>query len=238
MFSTSFSPVRARRRRLPVTASLLLFAGVALAGCSDTTGSAGIAANISIVSGSSQSGTVGTAVASPLVVKVTDSHGDAVSGAAVTFASTASGTIGSPTVTTGADGKAQTSFILGPTAGTQIVTATVAGVTTPTSFSFTALVATASAVTAVSGNNQSGAIGAQLAAALVVKAQDLLGTGVAGATINWTTTAGTLGAATTTTAANGQTQNTFTLPGTAGTATITATLNGTQIKTTFTATAN
>lgn len=237
MFSTSFTPMLRRRRRLPA-AALLLAAALTLGACSDSATGATVAASISVVSGGSQSGTVGTALAAPLVVKVTNSNGDAVSGATVTFASTANGTLGNSTATTDAQGMAQTTFVLGPLAGTQTVTATVSGVTTPATFTFTALVSAAASVSIVGGNNQSGAAGTALAAALVVKVSDLLGNGVANATINWTTTAGTLGSATTTTNASGQAQTTFTLPATAGTATVTATLAGTSTTATFTATAN
>ncbi|MES2124412.1 MAG: Ig-like domain-containing protein [Gemmatimonadota bacterium] len=237
MFSTSFTPTRFRRRRLPA-AALLVAAALTLGACSDDSTGANVAANVTIASGSSQSGIVGAALAAPLVVKVTDEDGDPVSGATVSFTTSSNGTLGSSTATTDAQGMAQTTFVLGPAAGSQTVTASVNGVSTPVTFSFTAMVSTASAISIVGGNNQSGAVGTPLAAALVVKVSDLLGNGVADATVNWSTTAGTLGSTTTTTNASGQAQTTLTLPATAGTATVTATLAGTSTTATFTATAN
>jgi len=92
-------------------------------------------------SGGGQTATVGTAFAAPLVVIVKDAFGNAVSGAAVTFAPPATGASatvtggGSATVTTGATGQASLMVTANAVAGTYNVTATVSGVGQSATFS-------------------------------------------------------------------------------------------------------
>jgi adhesin/invasin len=111
------------------------------------TGSTPAAINVS--SGSPQFTTVGTAFDSLLVAKVTDSHGNPVSGMTVTFTAPASGVSGTfascsvahPNaytceVTTNASGLATAStFTANGTSGAYSVNATVAGVSSPAVFS-------------------------------------------------------------------------------------------------------
>ena len=80
-------------------------------------------ASVSLVSGDAQQATVGTAVASPLVVKVTDADGQPVTGAAVVFQVTAGGgSIGDDTVFTTASGQASlATWTLGTHAGANTV---------------------------------------------------------------------------------------------------------------------
>jgi len=112
----------------------------------------GAPAAITEVSGSPQSATVHTAFANPLVAKVTDSHGDPVSGKSVTFSapsSGASGTFsnGSSTITgtTGSNGEVSETFTANTTAGgPYAVTAKVSGVSSPADFSLTNTPAAAS----------------------------------------------------------------------------------------------
>src|SRR5207247_6085928 len=90
---------------------------------------AGTAASIA-PNGGGTSAPAGTAVNPPPSVIVRDASGNPVSGVAVTFAaSPGSGTVTPTTpVTTGTDGiAAATSWILGPTAGTNTATATATG---------------------------------------------------------------------------------------------------------------
>jgi hypothetical protein len=107
------------------------------------------ASAISVFSGSPQFTTVSTAFGSPLVAKVTDSHGNPVSGVQVTFTAPASGASGNfascsggnPTsircvVTSNASGLATTSTLTAnSTAGGFSVTAAATGVGTPATFS-------------------------------------------------------------------------------------------------------
>ena len=84
---------------------------------------------ISKVSGDSQTGLPGGALASPLVVQVNDANNIPRAGVTVTFAVTSGGGTVSPvSVVTGANGRASTNLTLGATAGVNIVSATAAGI--------------------------------------------------------------------------------------------------------------
>jgi hypothetical protein len=89
------------------------------------TASSAAANGITTVSGGGQTGTVGTAVASPLIVHVTDNGGNSVAGARVVWTAT-NGSVTSPSFTD-ATGNASTTLTLGGTAGTNAtsVTATI-----------------------------------------------------------------------------------------------------------------
>ena len=87
-------------------------------------------ASMSVTGGNNQTGTAGQQLPIPLTVKVVDSAGNPVAGVTVNFAVTAGGATLSPaTAVTGSDGVASTTVILGSTAGTVTVTATVSGLT-------------------------------------------------------------------------------------------------------------
>lgn len=97
------------------------------------TAAAGAAADISVNAGDTQSGGVNTALASPLVVKVVDEHGNGVAGVTVTWTTSSNGTFATATSVTDAGGLAQNTYTLGTTAGTETVTATITvGATTKT----------------------------------------------------------------------------------------------------------
>jgi hypothetical protein len=84
-----------------------------------------VPANILVVTGDNQSAAAGTALPSPLTVKVVDQYGNAVPNAMVTFSDDASGTFASATVTTDASGMASDIITLGATAGVDDVTASI-----------------------------------------------------------------------------------------------------------------
>jgi hypothetical protein len=77
-------------------------------------------------------------------------------------------------------------------------------------------------LTKISGDDQGGTVGQAQASPMVVQALDGSGNPVAGATVNWTTTAGTLSASSATTDAQGNASVTLTHPAMAQTATVTA----------------
>jgi uncharacterized protein (TIGR03437 family) len=79
------------------------------------------------ISGDGQSAVINTAFTSPLVVEVTGSGGNAITGAPVTFQVTAgSATITSPNGTSGANGQVSTTVQAGSSAGPVTITATTA----------------------------------------------------------------------------------------------------------------
>jgi hypothetical protein len=80
-------------------------------------------ANVAIVSGDNQTTGVNSPLPQPLVVKVTDQVGNAVSGAAVSFTAP-SGTFSNTPATTDANGNASVAYTAGPNVGQVIITAT------------------------------------------------------------------------------------------------------------------
>ncbi|MEO5826692.1 MAG: Ig-like domain-containing protein [Gemmatimonadales bacterium] len=214
-------------------------AGVSAPATFTFTGNAGAASQLVVTSGNTQTGVVGVALTNPLVITVRDASGNPVSGKTVTFATTGGGTLATPTVTTNAQGQAQTNFTLGNTAGTQTVTASVAGITTPASFTFMGNAAVASSIVLVSGNNQTGAVGTALTQPLTLEVRDAFGNPVSGAAVTWTTSAGTfVGTPVATTTANGRATASLMLPTIPGPVTVTVRLtNNAAVTTTFTATA-
>ena len=106
---------------------------------SETGTSTGTPASVAVVSGSGQSAALGTPFSAPLVAVVEDSSGNPVSGVTVSFAGTNVSFPNGATATTGSNGQA--SVAAEPTAsGTLTVTASVAGVSTPATFSETGAV--------------------------------------------------------------------------------------------------
>lgn len=92
------------------------------------------------VSGNRQEGLVGTALAQPLVVQVSDQYGNPVANATVTFAVTAGGgSVAPATATTTANGQASAAWTLGTSVGTQGVSASAAGTKITAPVEFTAI---------------------------------------------------------------------------------------------------
>jgi hypothetical protein len=99
------------------------------------------ASNLVMVSGNSQTGTVGQPLGASLVVKVTDAGGNAVSGVNVTFTVTAGGgSLNQGTVATNSQGTASANLTLGPATGANTVTATSLGLAgSPVTFALTGI---------------------------------------------------------------------------------------------------
>ena len=87
------------------------------------------------VSGDSQQGTSGTALAQPFVVEVQDANSGAFVGVPVTFAITAGGgTLSATSTTTDANGRAASTLTLGNSAGTNTVQVSVQGISQTATF--------------------------------------------------------------------------------------------------------
>jgi hypothetical protein len=96
-----------------------------------------VASQIEKVGGDGQTAVVGEALPLPLSVRVTDANGIGVAGATVTFdVAAGSGTLGTPSAATGADGVASTSFTVIALGAVQIPVA-VAATSLATTFSAT-----------------------------------------------------------------------------------------------------
>ena len=203
----------------------------------------GVAVSISADSGNAQTGTVGTALSSQLVVKAEDQFSNGVPGVAVAWAVAAGGgALSGTTSTTDATGRARTTLTLGPLAGTDVdtVNATNGAVSgSPVIFTATAVSGAAASIVADSGNapTQAAVVGQQLPAPFVARVLDALGNPVAGVTVAWIVTggSGSLGGVTTTTDAAGRVRATLTTGPTPGANTATATASGVGTPATFTA---
>jgi hypothetical protein len=100
--------------------------------------SPGPVAAITRLSGNAQSAAAGTTLAQPLVAKVTDQYGNAISGASVSFTDNgAGGTFSANPVLTGTTGAASVNYTTGASTGTKTIVATVSGVSTGASFTVT-----------------------------------------------------------------------------------------------------
>lgn len=144
--ATVLSPV-GRALGRAVAASLLATWLVACGGDGGS-GPSATPASVRLQAGSAQTGTVGSALAIPLSVVVTDKSGGAVSGARVDWdVGAGSGTLAPASTLTNSAGVAQTTWTLGTVAGNQRATAQVSGLTRIV-FTATALPGAAASVVA------------------------------------------------------------------------------------------
>jgi alpha-tubulin suppressor-like RCC1 family protein len=213
--------------------------GVAQGVAFTATATVGAANSITIVSGNAQSGTVGSALSAPLVVKVADSFGNAVPAATVSFAVVSGGgSVSAAEVVTGAEGLAQVTATLGTAPGENSFSASVAGISQGVTFAATATAGAPAAIAAVSGDGQGGTVGTALAAPMVVKVTDSFGNAVPGATVAWSRTSGSgsLAAESSVTDASGNASVGYTLGSTPGTETVSASVAGQSVGFSATAT--
>jgi hypothetical protein len=234
---------------LAVTAASLPFAGVAAA----TTGCTGTLSGIQVTAGSPQLAKVGTAFADPLEATVVDTGGCPVPFADVVFSTpgtgpsaTFAGGLGADTVTTNSQGLATAPVLTAnDISGSYSVTAEIQNTTYAVTFDLTnTTTGVASTVTAISGNNQSAAVGADYPGPLEVSVTDAYGAAVPGTTVNFTVATASGAGATfvgggATAAVQTGTTGTATSPlliagSTVGTFTVTATVSGVSSPVTFT----
>ena len=206
----------------------------------------GLPSRVAILSGGSQSATVGTTLAQQFQVQVLSAAGEGVPGVTINFQGiTAGSSVGTATVTTDVQGLAATTATLGTAAGGYEFRASIAGAGTggpqPVSITATAQAGAATTITKVSGDAQSGTSGQPLSAPLVVRVTDAYGNPVAGASVVFTRVAGT-GAITTaraTTGADGLASTGYTLGAVTGSESIRADIAGlTGTAATFSLTSN
>jgi hypothetical protein len=197
-------------------------------------------ASISLISGSSQSGTVGTTLPNPLIVKVKDSFGNNVPGSSVTYSDLGlQGSFSPNPATSGANGQASTVYTFGTTAHVGFAITASSGNATPATFRETSIAGPPTSVTTQGGNLQTGKVGTQLTKALIVLVKDQYGNKEpAGVSVTFSDggVGGVLSNPNAVTNGAGQASTFYTLPGTPQTVTITATSNGHSVNFTETAT--
>src|SRR5205823_5913121 len=195
------------------------------------TGTTGAATQIAINAGNGQTATVATAVATPPSVIVRDQFNNPVAGVAVTFAVAPGEGAVDPTtaVTTNGSGiAAATSWTLGPTDGTNTLTASSAGLTgSPVTFTATGTPGAAARLALTTPPSSTAQNGVPFAQQPVLQVQDVNGNPISqsGTTVTASIASGpsgaTLGNATATTGSNGAASfSGLRLSGTAGSYTL------------------
>jgi adhesin/invasin len=176
--------------------------------------------SIIILSGDAQHVQVATNAGVPLTVEVHDKNNVPMAGATVTFSTTSNGGFGAPTAVTDSAGDASVIFTMGTVEGSDSVTATVEGVSTPVTFVLLANPGPAQTLAQVSTPQETGTSGAPLATPFEIKVVDIYGNPIAGVTVTWTSTGGSLSATSSVSDANGDASVNFTP--TSGSQTVTA----------------
>jgi hypothetical protein len=196
------------------------------------------AATIAAAGGNDQTGAAGTALPNPLVVLVTDQFGNPVADVRVEW-DAHDGSVDPSSSRTGSDGRAETSWVLGSSTGSQTATASSEDLEgSPVSFTSTAVAGTADHLLRVSGNGQSASPGQELDDPLVVRLVDQEGNGIPDRAVSWVVGAGggSVTSTNSTTDGDGEAQTRWTLGPSPGTNTLNAVVSGVGVVG-FTATA-
>jgi adhesin/invasin len=202
-------------------------AALGLAACHDDSTTAPLTAtSVTVLSGGTQSGTVGAALATPVLLQVKDQNGKVMAGVAVALtAGTASGTIPAAQLTTDANGQVTTTWTLGTVAGTDTLNVQ-AGSLSAVQVLATALPDVAANIMVTAGDQQTAAVGSALATPLTVKVVDQYGNAVPNVTVTFSDDAsGSLAATTVTTDAFGIAVDSLTLGPNAGVDDVTASID-------------
>jgi outer membrane protein assembly factor BamB len=179
-------------------------------------------ATLSTVSGGKQSGTVGTTLPAPLVVKAKDAVGNAIPNVSITFTDGLGGTFSPNPGVTGSNGQTSVVYTLPTVAKTITVTASNGSVTDKITES--AVAGPPALVNIVQGNNQTAHVHNLLPKSLIVSVTDQYLNGIAGLTVTFTDNGagGTFSTTTPVTNSAGKATVTYTTPSVAQTVTITA----------------
>ncbi len=182
------------------------------------------------ISGDNQRGVVGEPLAKPFVVKTQDRGADPLEDMRVVFrVVTGGGTLSPETVFTDATGRAESTLTLGSEPGTNTVEVSAHGTSRVLTFRAEAtLPPTPTALSVISGDNQSGLTGETLVDPFVVEVRDANANPLENVTVNFAvlTGAGTLSATTGMTDATGRAETTLTLGTDPGTNTVEVSVDG------------
>ena len=181
-----------------------------------------------IISGGDQEGLPVAALEKPFVVEVRDQTDKPLPDAQVTFSvSRGGGTLSATSVTTDSNGRAESTLTLGPNAGTNTVTASVAGIQETRTFTAESI-RIPKRMELISGDDQEGLPGAALEKPFVVEVRDQTDRPLPGIEVVFSVTSGggTLSATSVTTDSNGQAESTLTLGPNPGTNTVTVSVTG------------
>ena len=152
------------------------------------TNNPGPAATVTVSSGSGQSASVGTTFGAQLRALVKDAFNNPLPGVSVNFSAPGSGataTVNSNPATTNSSGVASVTCTANVVAGSYSVTATAAGVSTPTSFSLTNTPGAPASVTVSSGSGQSAQIDTAFTSFLVARVEDVFNNPLPGVSVTF-----------------------------------------------------
>ena len=189
------------------------------------------------ISGDNQQGAPGTILEHPLVVVVRDRNGAAYAEVPVVFTvAEGGGTLSITSTMTAPNGRAESTLTLGPNAGTNTVSVSVAGIQGKQAFTAQGI-RTPKTLEIISGKDQEGLPGEALANPFVVEVRDQFDNPFSGARVTFAVTSGggRLSVTTATTDSNGRAESTLTLGTNPGTNTVTVSVTGIQEKQTFNA---
>jgi adhesin/invasin len=183
--------------------------------------------SIAVQSGNNAVAAAGSAVVLEVIVR--DTANNPLSGVPVTWAvGTGGGSVSAASTTSNASGIASVTRTLGSNAGAQTTTAARTGFTgSPITFTTIAQIQGATQMALSAGNGQTDTVLATLGTPYSVLVRDQNNAPVAGVTVNWSATAGSV-PATSVTNASGIASATHTLGATAGSQGVTATVTGLQ----------
>ena len=184
---------------------------------------------IRIFSGDAQTATVNTPLPQPLVALVTDANDNPIPNVPILWTVEGGGTVSAASTLTDVNGQASVTRTLGPTAGTQTTLATAEGLAgSPVTFTHTATAGGAAGITKISGDNQSGSPGAELALPLLVEVRDELGNPIANRDVSWVVGigGGSVSALNTPTNAEGRATTNWTLGPSVGPNSVNAVVSG------------
>jgi protocatechuate 3,4-dioxygenase beta subunit len=213
----------------PETVTITVSSSKAVGSYFSETAVAGPAAEISLVSGGYQKGTVATTLTAPVVIAVKDPYNNLMPNAVVNFTdNNAGGTFNPSSATTNSSGQASSYYTLPTKASNLTLTATTGIFTTSTAEQSVA--GSAASVNYVSGNNQSAQPNTQLTLPLVVSVTDQYGNPVSGVTVAFSdnNAGGKVSKSQVVTSSSGRASISYITPSVAGTVNITASVPGLQ----------
>ena len=186
---------------------------------------------LSIASGENQTGVTGEMLANPFVVEVRDEDGNPLSGVLVKFTIvTGGGSLSATTGMTDANGRAESTLTLGSSSGTNSVEVSVEGISRTEVFSAEASLPPPepTALSIVSGENQTGFTSEALANPFVVEVRDQYDDPMDGIAVTFAVTAGggSLSSEIAMTDANGRAESTLTLGSDPGTNSVEVSVEG------------
>ena len=163
-----------------------------MAGCGDSSGpDSGPPASLTVVSGDTAEGIAGTALGTPLSVRVSDAQGRAVGGATVSFSiKSGGGSLSATSAGTDGSGLASVAWTLGTAAGAARVEARVNGITAPAVFAVTTKDGPPSNLQRISPAPGTSAAGFEVIDSVAMRVSDGFGNGVPGASVSFAVVAG------------------------------------------------